>query len=532
MKKLLVSAIVVLMASPAFAAIQNVKVSGDITSTVINRNNFNLGITNGTEYTATSNSLGATDITRVGNQYINDGTPLGAGPLAVLPSTAQYVPLGLKRQNVFITQTRVRIDADLSDNVSTTVGLINERAWNAENTSVNPLANTAPGYANDTGVQLYLASVTMRELLYSPLTVTVGRQVFNYGNGLILGDGGVNNQSTGNLQYIAQDLTMRTSYDGVKAVLDYKPLTIDMFYFKNNQAIVNGNPIADKSSSDAFGINADYQLSDPWSTVLETYIFSRINGTATSSAAGGTTSNRGDTLFVPGLRASTNPVKGLNVQGEVAWQFGNHPVVTDLGSATDADILSQEAEKRHAMAAQLMASYALPVLQKYKPSVNASYTYVSGDRNGLANLGSSPNTKSAKIYTAWDPFNENQGGGTIYNTLFPLSNMHILALGASANPLEDVTTAFTWTSLWAADYFTSANPLALFQPDGGTAVIYPITRTNNRALGNEYDVNLTYNYTEDVTFGVSVGWFVPGDVFLKENKNTASQALADVAVKF
>ncbi len=52
---------------------------------------------------------------------------------------------------------------------------------------------------------------------------------------LIMGDGGVNNRATGNLQYIAQDLTMRTSYDGVKAVLDYKPLTIDMIYFKNSQ---------------------------------------------------------------------------------------------------------------------------------------------------------------------------------------------------------------------------------------------------------------------------------------------------------
>ena len=28
---------------------------------------------------------------------------------------------------------------------------------------------------------------------------------------------------------------MRTAYDGVKAILDYKPLTIDMFYFKNGQ---------------------------------------------------------------------------------------------------------------------------------------------------------------------------------------------------------------------------------------------------------------------------------------------------------
>ena len=44
MKKLLVAAIVVLMASPAFAAIQNVKVSGDITSTYLDRQNFDLGM--------------------------------------------------------------------------------------------------------------------------------------------------------------------------------------------------------------------------------------------------------------------------------------------------------------------------------------------------------------------------------------------------------------------------------------------------------------------------------------------------------
>ena len=75
--------------------------------------------------------------------------------------------------------------------------------------------------------------------------------------------------------------------------------------------------------------------------------------------------------------------------------------------------------------------------------------------------------KSAKTYTAWDPFNEIQGGGTIYNTLFPLTNMHILSLGASANPLEDVTAAFTWSGLWAAAPYSAQNPLALIiQPDG------------------------------------------------------------------
>ena len=135
---------------------------------------------------------------------------------------------------------------------------------------------------------------------------------------------------------------------------------------------------SDKTSSDVYGYNANYQLSDPMNTVVEAYLFTRFNGDNNSSGTDGynnpTLSDKGDTLYVPGLRASTNPVKGLNVQGEVAWQLGNHPVVTNG---------TEEAEHRDAMAAQFLASYSLPVLDKYKPAVNASYTYVSGDKNGL-----------------------------------------------------------------------------------------------------------------------------------------------------
>ena len=259
----------------------------------------------------------------------------------------------MKKQNVFITQTRLRVDADLSDNVSTTVGLINERAWGSEHSDSDVLAGSGISSATtsaggsdslDTDVQLYLASLTLREFLYSPLTVTIGRQVFNYGNGLILGDGGVNNAATGNLNFIAQDLTMRTSYDGIKAILDYKPLTIDMFYFKNSEALLNGNPNSDKSSSDVYGLNANYQLNDPMATVVEGYMFSRFNGNDLDHHNTGgsptTQPDKSDTLYVPGLRASTNPIKGLNVQGEVAWQLGNHPVGDTVNGTTVNKLLS------------------------------------------------------------------------------------------------------------------------------------------------------------------------------------------------
>jgi len=490
MKKLLVAGLMVVLASPAFAAIQNVKVSGDITTSYIYDNSLDIG--------AQAGSPG--------------------------------LPAGQKRQSLFLTQTRLRVDADLSDNVSTTVGLINERAWNAE--GGESVTGTNQGY--DTNVQLYLASLTLREFLYSPLTLQIGRQVFNYGNGFIMGDGGPVNSGSGNLAGIFADLNERTAYDGVTATLDYKPLTISMIYFKNGQTTssilgtghINGAN-SNGQSSDVYGYNANYQLSDAFNTVIEQYTFARVNGSGFSSSISQTV-DKESTLFVPGLRVSTNPVKGLNVQGEIAWELGQNQVLTNGNSS------QQEGERRDAMAGQFLASYALPVLDKYKPTVNASFTYASGDKNGNQNYNAN-HVSSSKTYSAWDQFNTIEGAGTIYREIFNMSDEEIASVGASFSPLEDVTAGFTWSGIWAPVAYTngagSGNPLTLVQPDGTTTAV--IT-TNGRGtwVGNETDVNLTYNYTEDVTFGLSMGWFVPGDVFANNNHDLASQAIANVGVKF
>lgn len=458
------------MSAPAFAAVQNVKVSGDIDSWYVNRDHFNLGVRNSS----------------------------GAGLAGI--------ETGLVDQSAFLTQTRVRIDADLSDNVSTTVGIINERAWQVETVST-------------TDIDLYLAYATMREFLYSPLTLSVGRQVFSYGNGLVMGDGGVNNLATGALATVAQDFTKRTSYDGIKAILDYKPLTIDLLYFKNDQTIVTGNPNSKETSSDVYGFNANYQLGDEMNTVLEGYLFTRFGGDAYASA------QKGDVLYVPGLRVSTNPVKGLNAQAEVAWQGGR------IGNSVSSPVspTGGDNSQRQAWAAQFMTSYTLPMEEKYKPTVNASYTHLSGDKNYTDNRPSAP-PASRTTHTAWDPFNEAQGSGTIYNTLFNLTNMNIVSAGVSFAPVEDVSVAATWSGLWADKRWDSSqNPLVLVSPDGNG--VTPSV-TSSKKMGNEYDVNVNYAYTEDVTFGVSLGWFVPGKTFDGTNDTTASQALAHVLVNF
>ena len=88
------------------------------------------------------------------------------------------------------------------------------------------------------------------------------------------------------------------------------------------------------------------------------------------------------------------------------------------------------------------------------------------------------------------------------------------------------------TSAHASQSFVEERKAVLIGYLDAVATVFPATKAHARGLGNEYDVNVTYNYTEDVTFGVSLGWYVPGSALTSANNSTASQALANVGVKF
>jgi hypothetical protein len=62
----------------------------------------------------------------------------------------------------------------------------------------------------------------------------------------------------------------------------------------------------------------------------------------------------------------------------------------------------------------------------------------------------------------------------------------------------------------------------------------------SKDLGTELDVNVMYNYTEDVTFGLSLAWLFPGDHYNGPGEETgtvdtdavASQVISSVSVVF
>ncbi len=462
MRKTLILAVlaVAILAAPAFASVQNVKISGDIETIAVVRDQFDLG--NQTQ----------------ANQFY---------------------------QNFLATIARLRVDADLTDNVSATVGLISERAWGEESRTST----------YDSAVDINLAYVTLREMLYSPLTVTIGRQNFAFGNSFVIDSAGTNNAiSDGGLNGVAEDLSKRTAQDAVRMTLDYNPLTIDIIASK----IAHNNLLGAGSQDDdvdLFGFNSNYSLGDDMNTVIEGYFWAKID----QSTKDDTTSANADTVYMPGIHASANVLDGLMLSGEIAWQAGTH-----INTANN-----DEPIERKAMGAQVIANYKLPFekTREYSPVVTTSYTYASGDSNP-AEAADTSGRAGKEYYTAWDPMFENQAGGKIYNTLFDLTNCHILSVGAEIVPMEDLTAKLEWTGLWL-DKDISTGSLVMRQPDGTTVTE---TMTTNKKLGDEIDMSLVYDYTEDVQFGAGMGWYWAKGAFSKDNRKIATQYLLNCKVDF
>ena len=177
--------LVALVAGPAYAEVQNIKVSGDITAMGVYREAYDLQ-----------------------KQLSDESDP----------------DLDEEDQDSFLMSIlRLRIDADLTDNVGATVRLVNAREWDAV---AETLTND-----NENDINVNLAYVTLKEMLYSPLTLVIGRQDLLYGTGLIIGPTALAHDPSDSIQY--DDLVSHVSgYDAVRAILDYDPWTLDLLYAK------------------------------------------------------------------------------------------------------------------------------------------------------------------------------------------------------------------------------------------------------------------------------------------------------------
>jgi hypothetical protein len=423
------------------------------------------------------------------------------------------------------------VDADLTDNVSTTVRLLNERPWNGESAgNSRPNANigldvgrtsgltVGTGYWSSSGtseseISLDLAYVTMKEFLYSPLTLTIGRQLLRFGNGFVIGDPDTNIYAE-QTSLSEGDLSARKSFDAVRLTVDYSPLVVDGLYAKLQEDRSNLN-----DDITLMGLNAAYDLGR--NTILEGYFFSKVKGsqasavynldaqaaTAYDNPAVGSDNYRGkaDKVNTIGLRAINKSVKNLTVDAQYAWQFGTYNPKFDPNARWLAANQQSRAEtaNRRAWGVQVEATYDLKDIAqvaKYSPAITGNYTYLSGaDRDKLGNTS----------YRGWDPMFEDQTYGHLMNAIIAQTNMHRIALSGNAKLTDDIGLKLDWTMAWFAKRYPEGRLAVLSGIADGTTTARVFRMGKERYIGQEIDATLTYDYTEDVQFSLLGGIFFP-----------------------
>ena len=524
MKVLFVAALVVAIAAPTFAAVQNIKVSGSINEQAIYMNNFDLR--NKTEE-STHARFGGLAVGGSGNSINED-------------------------QETFVLQTiKVGVDSDLTDNVSASIALSNQAKWGNNVT-------------NDTlsSINVNKAFVTLKEFFYQPLTLKVGRQDLKFGNGFIIGPGIYRdpagtfatarpdaqpdrfNVGAGNGIYLpggpnGLQFSDATYYDAIRATLDLDPWTVDAIYSKINEE----GTVGDKE--DLAGLNVGYKF-DQYNAKAEAYYFYKYNADLNSdmglvdpvdlfAATGALNDANGGNLFdntVPGvgariynreqthvfgMRGEIAPVENLMLNGEGAVQWGT--LNSQIGPFNDSTNGSAMNRSKLGWAINAYGNYLWKDVA-YKPNLGVGVEILSGQKD----------TNTGK-WTAWDPMFRgnsismirgymagqqaafNNIGGNIYQTLDPKdpsgsTDAITMYVDGGLKPMDDLSLKTRWLHFW-----TETTPV-----DG-----------RSRNLGDEVDTTILYDYTEDVQFDLTGGVFVP-ETFYKNNNDQFTKSTTPAVI--
>ena len=486
LRALFVLALVVGFAVPAFAETQNVKVSGSIDAYWFYRINYDL-------------------------QDNNDSGAIPAG--SAVPGSGGTTNLtghSSEADDYFRSNTQIEVSADLTDNVSTVINLVNQRDWNADDfvaeTAVG--TNTTP---SEFDIILDLAYVQMKEIFYSPLTLTIGRQDLWFGRGFIIG----NNNAAWDTQGIVQanEYAVTTAFDALRATLDFNPWTIDFVFSKIQEGA--HDPEDDR---DLWIANVNYKFAE-YNAVAEGYYVGEFDrnalttaGSSTVNDSGGTRDNDTNTL---GGRIQFDPISQITLGGELAYQFGSYR------AAKAAAAVFPEDRDRQAWAADIFAEYRWD--NTWKPMAGIEYIYMSGETD----LGAA----STQSYGAWNAPFRGPTYGWIHEYLetnYATSdagdqsagqNHESISIYGSLKPLEDL--------LLSARYYYFWTPEAIH-----TLATDPNTGSRDSELGHEIDTTVSYSYTEDVTFNFMANWFIPGGFYENPNDATASEYISEVKVTF
>jgi len=497
LKVLCVLALVLFFAGAAYAETQSVKVSGDLTIRGLFRDRYD---------------------------YLPKAQEIEPQIRTGVQSTTQ---------DWFMSTTEIQVDADLTDNVQTVIRLLNQRDWNVDSTKsvrtypayTEAAINAHPdlnyygtslamngrgGYtqnADEFDVGIELAYVQLKDFIYSPLTLTIGRQNLWFGKGFIVG---LNLQDP-NLTISAPEYTAQTAFDAVKAVLDYDPWTITGVYSK-----VWENEIQAIDDVDLYGVNVGYKF-NTYKGEAEGYWFYKKDNEVDKFWDG---RNPGNNVHNVGVRGSFDPLDVVTLAGEAVVQGGTY-----VGSR-------YQKAYRNRLAGAIDGSAEVRYWTDkfaWKPKLGAEYIFYSGNENeGNPQEATGTFTGFDGMYRGKFDSAIREFVGKFYATgRYPVdptrlqscadaswTNQHQIIFLGSVQPMESVMLKANYNLFWNQAKYDVADAKSV------------------GFVGQEIDLQANWDYTEDVSFNLLAGWFVPGTVYDKKTNNTATDLVGSVKVSF
>lgn len=487
------------VAVPAYAAVENIKLSGDITIRGFYRDNYALG--------GDSNE---------------DVTTYNGGQFA-----------GKDRQRFATSTVRLRVNADLTENISGELELLNQRdidppAAGAQGSGLTSSAaiggTTAPSAANDQfDVILNLANITIKELYYPELTVRIGRQNVQWGEGFVIGSAQVGNPDPSN-SHTADEFSAFNSLDAIRAMINKDEWHFDLLAAKLQENRVNAG-----DDENLYGINIGRTF-DAYSAEAEIYY---INDRDSEPAdVFGNTLQGSSEVNAFGARGSLRPWDRLKLSGETVFEFGEEGGAA-AGGATIAAGTHSSAFNPVGRIEQNIRAWAFDVRAEWEwrelvwpTTLGAEWVYYSGEEN--AEDGASNNYLPLLRGKYHSAIREFQGYFYFPNVgVTPgYTNEHQIMFDALLHPFnnKDLTLFTRWLIFWFDDV--------------------PIEGRGNK-IGSEWDTKFSYDYTEDLKFSMIGALFFPGDYFhtskaspnslggsSTQSGDTAKELVAEVALAF
>lgn len=409
------------------------------------------------------------------------------------------------------TEAHLWFAASLADNVKAKISIEADRDWESVADIEGSETGTNKTSFGDSDLNIFLEEAWIKAayLWDTPLSLTIGRQFIEYGDGFIVGD--AQPGSPVNISDIGD--REQDPFDAIVASLDFDSILVDLVY-----AAAVEERVADEDS-DLYGIHGTFTGVEGHEFNLY-YWFMRTEDSWKARYTKLDGAKREDLHVIGGRAAGELFTPTLSYALEAAYQFGE----VEFPGSSDADISAW------AVHAGILWSPEVD----YSPYLGFDYFYLSGDDDD-------------DLEGEWRQVFSNHTYGEIAES-YVASNAHIFNLTIGADNIADgdwaVALKYYYMIMDDEDGTLGAASVATAGPDGSyyyydkansVYVSSPYLTGKDDEIGHEVDLYVSYFFSESLTAGLAAGVFIPGDAIETASGKDADEAYfvrGEVAVKF